>query len=79
MAGATLSSDIILVVARQGITPTFIFALRRICKSWRDAIDAVDEKSSIWQELLKAFGIAGQLPEMTNKKAAFVLLLCVSG
>jgi hypothetical protein len=73
---ATLSSDIILVVACQGITPTFIFALRRICTSWRDAIDAINETSTTWQDLLTAFGMPGQLPHEADKKMAFVLLLC---
>ena len=73
---SALPLDILVVCARVTSTPTLIFALRRICKSWRDAVDSIDERSIVWQELLVAFGVAGQLPHAANKKAAFVLLLC---
>ena len=73
---SALSPDTLVVFARVASTPTLIFALRRICKSWRDAVDSIDERSCVWQELLLAFGVAGQLPQEANKKAAFVLLLC---
>ena len=68
--------DILPVVARVSASPTLLFALRRVCKLWRDAVDGIDRTSSVWQELLSAFGVQGRLPPEADKKAAFVMLLC---
>lgn len=70
------TTDLLFDVARHAPDPTFVFALRRICKPWRDAIDTVDARSREWQETLEAFGVKAQLPVDADKKAAFVLLLC---
>ena len=68
--------DILPVVARVSASPTLLFALRRVCKLWRDAVDGIDRTSNVWQELLSAFGVQGRLPPEADKKAAFVMLLC---
>uniref|UniRef100_A0A7S3X3E1 F-box domain-containing protein n=1 Tax=Emiliania huxleyi TaxID=2903 RepID=A0A7S3X3E1_EMIHU len=68
--------DILPVVARVSASPTLLFALRRVCKLWRDAVDGIDRTSSVWIELLSAFGVQGRLPPEADKKAAFVMLLC---
>ena len=74
-------TNLLFVVARSSSAPTLIviYQLRCVCRTWRDAIDAVATTSLEWQALLIAHKVAaGRFSAGANFQRAFQLLICQS-